>query len=303
MNHQNRLKQVLKASGWTQQMLADRLGVSFVTVNSWLNGKSIPRDKAIQKIDLLYIDILGTSQIDPANLENRKRLADKITCSAKKITSNKKALDSLTLFLTYNSNSIEGSTMTLADTKAVLFGHKTLTNRTQIEQLETRNHQAALLWILQEIQKPAVVISEQFIKDIHLRLMNGLMSNPGLYRNHSVRIMGSKTAVANYLKIPTLMPEFIKGMVVKNELIAKLALTHARFEKIHPFSDGNGRVGRLLMLALALKENKIPPIVLKEKKQAYYKYLELAQVVAEYSALELFIAESMISANRLLFGR
>jgi Fic family protein len=99
------------------------------------------------------------------------------------------------------------------------------------------------------------------------------------------------------------MLELITSLgVTAEDLISLISSTHATFEKIHPFSDGNGRVGRLLILAQALKLGFVPPIVLKERKYAYYKYLELAQTTNDSIALQIFMAESMITANELLFS-
>ena len=189
------------------------------------------------------------------------------------------------------------------DTREVLFENRTLTNRTQIEQAEARNHKAALVWLLGALQSKSFVIDESLIKGLHLRLMNGIIENAGLYRNHSVRIMGAHVTVANHLKVPELVHELLTKInaKAKEEVTEKLAETHAIFEKIHPFSDGNGRVGRLLMLAQALQRGIVPPLVLKERRQAYYKYLELAQTQDNAMPLQLFIAESIVAANDLLF--
>jgi Fic family protein len=196
--------------------------------------------------------------------------------------------------------------MTLDDTKAVLFDNRVLANRTQIEQLEARNHRAALIWLLGELQTSSFEFSENTIKGLHLRLMNGIIENAGIYRNHSVRIMGSHVSVANYLKVPELIEELLSEINTKfseKEVINKLSNTHAVFEKIHPFSDGNGRVGRLLMLAQAIKAGTIPPLVIKERRQAYYKYLEIAQTDNKLVPLQVFIAESIISADEILFTK
>ena len=75
--------------------------------------------------------------------------------------------------------------------------------------------------------------------------------------------------------------------------IVELAQTHASFEKIHPFSDGNGRTGRLILLAQSLRAGLVPPLVVKERKSAYYKYLEIAQTSNNSKPLESFVAESM----------
>jgi len=79
-----------------------------------------------------------------------------------------------------------------------------------------------------------------------------------------------------------------------------LARTHAKFEQIHPFSDGNGRTGRLIMLVQALSKNVAPPLIRKERKIAYYKALELAQTAENYGPLELFVAEAILFSNELL---
>jgi len=302
MNYSGRLKAILNASGWTQEELARRLNVSFVTLNAWVNERAKPRKKATEDIRLVYFEILGTDSLDIGSLEELKDKVKYLKTTAGEIINNEKVLNSLILNLTYNTNTIEGSTMTLDDTKEVLFNNKVLTNRTQVEQAEARNHKAALLWILEGLEKKDFFISEDLIKGLNLRLMNGIITNAGQYRNHSVRIMGTNVTVSNFLKVPELMDELIDRLNnPSKDLTALMSTTHSIFEKIHPFSDGNGRVGRLLMLAQALHAGFMPPIVLKERKYAYYKYLELAQTNDNSMPLQIFVAESMIAANELLF--
>jgi Fic family protein/DNA-binding XRE family transcriptional regulator len=303
MDYPTQLKSILQASGWSQEELARNLNVSFVTLNTWVNGKSEPRKKARQSIQELYFDIVGFDDVDQEKLTQQKRLAISLRATARMIAHDEAVLNKLILHLTYHTNTIEGSTMTLADTEDVLFNDRVLTNRTQIEQAEARNHQAALLWLLDELQKKDFILTEELIKGLHLRLMNGILSDAGQYRRHSVRIMGTHVTVANYLKVPDLMNKLANASTQKQtDIIAGLAQIHAAFEKIHPFSDGNGRVGRLIMLAQALRAGIVPPLVVKEKRRAYYKYLEMAQTSAEFGPLEFFIAESISTANHLLFN-
>jgi Fic family protein len=302
MNYLQQLQSILKASEWSQEQLAQKLGVSFATVNAWLRERSEPRKNALLNIERLYLDTVGVEIVDPAQLAATKKAALQHKLSVAGITKNKPVLDSLTLYLTYHTNTIEGSTMTLSDVEDVIFSHKVLSNRTVIEQTEARNHQAALNWVLDCLQADAkLVIDEAFILGIHLRLMNGIVSDAGQYRQHGVRIMGSRTTVANWLKVPELMSQLAIDMNTDDDdVLSLLAKTHADFEKIHPFSDGNGRTGRLLLLAMALRANLTPPIVVKERKYAYYKYLEIAQTKQDYVPLELFIAESVIAAADIL---
>jgi Fic family protein len=113
--------------------------------------------------------------------------------------------------------------------------------------------------------------------------------------------MGANIPLANYLKVPELVAQLTFAMQESDsDIVAAMAKNHAIFEKIHPFSDGNGRTGRLVMLAQALKAGYTPPLVAKERKHAYYKYLEAAQLREAYDPLELFIAESMIYTHDLL---
>lgn len=303
MTNSERLYILLKVTNWSQEQLAQKLGVSFVTLNSWINQRSIPRKKAVSRIEQLYLEIVGTETVDEAALLEMKQQAIKQKTSARMLASDSRMLDKLTLYLTYHTNTIEGSTMTLSDVEDVIFDNKVLSNRTAIEQTEARNHQATLHWLIDQINTKgkAFVIDEELILNIHLRLMHGIIADAGKYRNHAVRIMGSRVVVANYIKVPSLMHNLIQQLQNnERDVIAKIAETHAKFEQIHPFSDGNGRTGRLIMLLQALQAGVVPPLVVKERKSAYYKYLELAQTKDAYKPLEQFIAESVLFTSNLL---
>ncbi len=303
MNYSVQLKSILNASGWSQEQLAHRLNVSFATLNSWINKRSAPRAKALVNIEKLYLAIVGVDSVNEARLQEAKRTTLQLKANPKAIAGNKEVLDKLTLYLTYHTNTIEGSTMTLSDVEEVIFGHKVLSNRTSIEQAEARNHQATLHWLLEELINKGknFVIDDALILSIHLRLMNGIISDAGQYRKHAVRIMNSHVALGNWAKVPELIGKLINDIKSPpSDIIEVLTTTHAKFEQIHPFSDGNGRTGRLILLAQALQAGLIPPLVVKERKYAYYKYLELAQTKEDYKPLELFITESMQFTHQLL---
>jgi Fic family protein len=305
MNYLEQLSAILRDSGWSQEELARHLSVSFPALNAWLRGRATPRSGSLAKIESLYLDIVGSETVDVDVLKAIKSRLQTLKIKTSKIIHNQESLDALTLYLTYHTNTIEGSTMTLADVGDVIFEHKVLLNRTAIEQAEARNHQAALYWVLEMLeQTPDINVTEEFVTGIHLRLMNGIVSDAGQYRHHSVRIMGTHTTAANWLKVPELMSSLVVGANVNtDDTISKLAQVHADFEKIHPFSDGNGRTGRLLLLAMALRAGLMPPVVIKERKHAYYKYLEMAQVRGDYAPLELFVAESTLYTGKLLGGK
>jgi Fic family protein len=302
MHYLEKLNRILTATSWSQEELARRLEVSFPALNAWLNERAIPRRSAIIRIDELYLLVIGAEYISDDELEVKKQQASRAKLTARSIINDSELLERLTIHLTYHTNTIEGSTMTMADVKDVLYQDKVLSNRTAIEQAEARNHQAALYWLLDELAiNKEFTITEEVILGLHLRLMNGIVGDAGQYRKHSVRIMGVHVPLANWQKVPNLITDYTQSLKdEKSDLITVLAKTHAVFERIHPFSDGNGRTGRLLILAQALSNGIAPPIVPKERKQAYYKYLELAQVQGKFSPLEMFIAESIIYSEKIL---
>lgn len=302
-----KLKEILTNARWTQEQLARYLDVPQKTINLWLNNKSRPRATNEEKINEAYLDIVGRTDVDAAVLENIKNKARLKKITAVKILRNEHLLDKLTLHLTYHTNTIEGSTLTLTDVREVLEDDtKVLSNKTAREQIEARNHKAALYFLLGELQAKGVDFrwSKQLILETHLRLLNSLATDAGMYRNHSVRIMGTNVVLANYPKVPDLMDELIKTInTPAKDAIGQIARTHAIFEQIHPFSDGNGRTGRLIMFIQALQVGLVPPLVTKERKRAYYKYLEFAQTKEEYDLLTLFIAESILFADGLIMNK
>jgi Fic family protein len=303
MSTREKLQQILLFTGWSQDKLSDELQVSFVTLNSWVNGKSEPRDKQKEKIDFLFAKLIGVDWVDEEKLITLKKEISKYKLTVKKLVSDKEILDRVTVNLTYHTNNIEGSTMTESDVAAVLLDNKVIKNRTAIEQREAVNHQTALHFLLDELQTQGenFRLSPDLVLLTHLRLMNGVISNAGQWRNHSVRIRGANVALANYLKIPALMVEWCEQNNEETlDPIARLAVAHAEFEKIHPFSDGNGRTGRLLMFVWALKYNLCPPIISQERKMAYYKYLEICQNQGLSDLLELFLVEEMLNTKNMV---
>lgn len=302
-NYAEKLTRILAASGWSQDELSDRLEVSFVTLNKWVNGKSEPRDKAKQKIDEIAAEILGAEEVDKEHLAKLKKQATSQRFSIHRLTADRTLLDRITINLTYHSNATEGSTMTESDVEAVIFDNKVLKNRTAIEQREAINHQTALNFLLDELQLGGrnFAITPEIIKAAHLRLLNGVVTDAGEYRTHGVRIRGANVPLANFIKIPELIKLWCEQLSEETaDPIGILAKSHAEFERIHPFSDGNGRTGRLLLFIKALQLGLVPPVIRKERRSAYYKYLELCQTRDLSDPLEKFLAEAILDTADLL---
>ena len=304
MTIREKLQIIQKLSGLTQAELAGRLGVTFAALNRWINGKALPRPKAQAKIDELYKEYSGQKQIPETVLEAKKNLvflnrkAHKNVL--KKITANPDILDQFYLSLTYHSNRIEGSSLSESDTAAILFENAALPNKSLTEQLEAKNHQAVLEYLFKYLGQK-LPLNKELILKLHGILMNAIRQDAGVWRNHGVRILGTNVPTANYLKIPVLMAELIRD--INNEhkdIIAHVSFIHARFEQIHPFADGNGRIGRLLMHAMLLKTNLPPAVIKQEKKRLYNAYLNKAQLKGDASLLEDFICDAVLEGYKIL---
>jgi len=208
--------------------------------------------------------------------------------------------EDLVLNITYHTNNIEGSTLTKGETQDILFDHNMKINKSTKEILEAKNHQIAFDYLLEYLSKNKE-INETLILKLHSILMNGIPPNAGQYRNHAVRIVGSNVPTANYLSIQRLMNQLFKNINLKtNDIVSLISRTHAEFERIHPFSDGNGRIGRLLLIGQLLSHNLPPAIVKKEYKHSYYSYLAKAQNKEDYSSLEDFICDAIILGFEML---
>lgn len=303
MNPSEKLSLIKDLLGYTQQELANHLKVSFVTVNSWLRGKSTPHPKTLERINHVLSSLIGDSslmndtQARLAYIESQRKIMGNILPI---IVTNPDIADSITLALTYNTNRIEGSTLSEKETQAILFNHATLPNKTLVEQMEAINHKAAWIFLLSHLQAQ-IPLDINLILKLHSILMNGIHDDAGIYRQHPVRIVGAKTITANYVKVPFLMEDLISEINHKKiPIIEKVANVHSRFEQIHPFSDGNGRVGRLLMQAMLIRADYPVAIIRQEKKQMYYDVLELAQIKDDPMPLQTFIIDAMTYGVKLL---
>lgn len=294
----NLLRILLVETGQTQEQLARALGVSRQALSTWLNGSSVPHAAKLKQVRVYYLEMVGRDTVSSELLADTITDANKCHLTAQELLGSTPTLNTLIVQMTYHTNSIEGSTMTAADNEAVLLSDRVLPNRSAREQLEARNHRAALLWLLDHIEDGNFTWNEKLAQDLHIRLMNGLVIEAGTYRNHGVRILGSHVTVANYVKVPLLMEQLFKADMPQT--FEQMARFHADFEQIHPFGDGNGRVGRLLLAATALMQGLTPPIVERERRSAYYHSLALAQMQHKPEPLTYLLADEVVAAHKKL---
>ena len=190
---------------------------------------------------------------------------------------------------TYNSNAIEGNPLTLRETDLVLRG-LTIDKKPLKDHMEAVGHKEAFEFV-SELVKNNVPISESVIKQIHYLVLADKKEDRGVYRRVPVRIMGAQhTPVQPYLIAPK-MEELLRNFVESTEhIVTKLARFHIEFEGIHPFIDGNGRTGRLLV-NLELMKAGYPPIDIKfTDRIAYYNAFDEYHVKHNLSAMENLFA-------------
>lgn len=195
---------------------------------------------------------------------------------------------------TYNSNAIEGNTLTLRETDLVLRG-LTIDGKPLKDHMEAVGHKEAFEFV-SELVKQNEPLSERIIKQIHFLVLVGNKDDRGVYRRVPVRIMGAKhEPVQPYMiepKMEELLKKFMEG---KEHIITKLARFHIEFEGIHPFIDGNGRTGRLLV-NLELMKAGYPPIDIKfTDRMEYYKAFDEYHEKNNLSAMEGLFAEYLNS--------
>ena len=190
---------------------------------------------------------------------------------------------------TYNSNAIEGNTLTLRETDMVLRG-LTIDQKPLKDHLEAVGHKEAFDYV-RELVRDRVPMSENVIKQIHYLVLLDKREDRGVYRRVPVRIMGAQhEPVQPYLIQPKMEQLMLNYSESTEHIIPKLARFHIEFEGIHPFIDGNGRTGRLLV-NLELMKAGFPPIDIKfTDRMAYYNAFDEYYVKHNVSAMEKLFA-------------
>lgn len=193
--------------------------------------------------------------------------------------------EKLLLEWTYNSNAIEGNTLTIKETKVVLEGI-TVGGKTMREHLEVINHRDAIVYV-EDIVKTNEPLSEWQIKNLHRLILKGIDDHyAGHYRDQQVYIAGARHTPPEPLLIKEKMEELLywyEGAAQQLHPVERGAMLHILFVGIHPFIDGNGRTSRLL-LNLELMKAGFPPIIIKvENRLAYYNAVDKAHTTQDYS--------------------
>lgn len=205
---------------------------------------------------------------------------------------------------TYNSNAIEGNTLSLAETKAVLLDGVTVSGHPLREHLEAVNHREAWRLMRRMAARPAP-LDEGDVLDLHRVILTGIQSDDaGVYRRDRVRVVGSSRIFPNPLKVPQLMGELVGELNAQaGELhpVTLAARAHYGLVAVHPFIDGNGRTARLLMNLLLIRAGYPPALIPVTGRATYYAALEEANG-GNFQPFEAFIGWHVLDGVRDLLA-
>ncbi len=223
------------------------------------------RTTRYQRNDSPYVELFAEVDMLKAELDKRRPLTQGEL---------QRLREEFLIEYTYNSNAIEGNTLTLQETALVLEG-VTIDKKPLKDHLEAVGHRDAFLYV-QDLVKDKVSFSESIIKQIHTLVLMDRPEDRGVYRRIPVRIMGAYHVPSD----PVLVPEQMENLVAefsankKMHPIERATMFHLKFEGIHPFVDGNGRTGRLI-LNLMLMQAGYPPINVKySDRKRYYEMFD-----------------------------
>ncbi|WP_445733480.1 Fic family protein [Mariniflexile sp.] len=206
-----------------------------------------------------------------------------------------KIKEALTIEWTYNSNSIEGNTLSLRETQMVLQEGITIKGKSLREHFEAKNHETAIRHLYSLIKDDYVLTSHDVLS-LHGYFLRSIEDDfAGRLRNGGVRISGANFIPPNANKVSELFDElvnFVNANPLKLNIIELAAVFHHKMVWIHPFFDGNGRTVRLAMNLILMKHGFPPAIILKNDRKKYYEALNQANK-GSYNKLMLLMCQAI----------
>ena len=248
--------------------------------------------------------VLGAYETDVVFTKEEFEKIEAIKCDYGKILANlskpnkKDLFDRFTANFTYESNALEGNSLTLKDVAIVMFENSTIKGKDLGEIYETRNSRQ----VIEGIMSNKFKISEEDIIKIHKILVKDLDISVG-YKKFPNILVGKRIKLTSPENVKSEMEKLIKWYGENKEKFHPLKLAslfHGKFEQIHPFEDGNGRVGRFL-INIILVNNKYPPLIIRKSQRISY-LTALEKFDNKYSGtLERFILEKFKETYRKFF--
>lgn len=283
-----KIKSYRESKNMTQNEIADILGVKSATVSKYESGTLEPNIEALKKLSELFevtIDELLNDKEDEFDISKINILNMLREQKDMKLKGN--LYHNTQITFAYNTNHIEGSKLTEDQTRYIYETNTLLVEKDSItdldDVLETANHFKLVDYMLDIADKK---LTEKMIKEFHKILKEGTSDSRkdwfvvGDYKKLSNEVGGLKTTdPKNVERDMKKLLEWYGSL--KQVTINEIIEFHAKFEKIHPFQDGNGRVGRIIAFKECLKNNIVPFIILDKDKLFYYRGLNQYQTNKE----------------------
>ncbi|MFC3847878.1 Fic family protein [Helicobacter baculiformis] len=232
----------------------------------------------------------------------------------KQLLTNTDYLLDLTIRMAHHSTAIEGNSLTQNETASILaegFIPKAMDER---EYYEVKNYQRLLPFLLASLENKTPIDNE-FIKKIHAMLMQNLIDNHGRFKTIQNVVLGADFETEKPYKIPTTLKDWCDNLAYQlkhtqdnNQKLTIIMDAHIKFERIHPFSDGNGRTGRSLIFYSVLEHHLMPFVITKEVKDIYMQAMrtentgQLLQLAKEAQAVERKRIESFLEQDKHRVG-
>ena len=186
--------------------------------------------------------------------------------------------DDLRIFLTYHSNAIEGNTLNLRETHMVIEYGVTIAGHSLQKYLEATNHAEAYSYITTLVEKSEPITLETILT-LHGMVMDKILDQKGTFRAVPVYIRGATITPPPAREVEMYMRQWVKWLCdegLEHAPIVRAAIAHHSFESVHPFADGNGRVGRLLLNLMLMREGYPPALLLRDWRARYIQALHTA---------------------------
>jgi Fic family protein len=292
ISDQEKLKALTDEVGFTKSGLAKRLEVTYRTVHRWLSDGKKPHPGVSHRIDELFKELVDLIP----HVEKLRRKTQNFIQILQKDEQLRKAFF---VQVTYHSNAIEGSRMTRKETEEALKG-ESVKGKEPFEIFEAVNHRNALSEMLNQL-KMGFRVTEEYVLKLHSIVMYNFHNKlPGRYRTGHVNLTNTDKALPSAQEVPVRMKAFLKQINrYGHKPIAKVARDHYAFEAIHPFFDGNGRVGRLLMMTQFLSLGYPPSVIQIDDQHAYYFALGRGDL-GDFKNLVQMVCNSVIRGHLLL---
>ncbi len=206
-----------------------------------------------------------------------------------------KIKEALSVEWTYNSNAIEGNTLSLQETHVILNDGMTIGGKSMREHFEAHNHDKAIHYVSKLVEADAP-FSSRVILDIHEIVLSNIEDHyAGRLRTGGVRINGANFTPPNARKVPDMLDQLVEYILLNPDdldIMSLASVFHHRFIWIHPFFDGNGRTARLVMNLLLMKAGFPPAIILRNDRKKYYTALNRANN-GDYSKIGLLMYQAI----------